>query len=92
MQVRASHILVKDRALADRIYSELRQGADFGQLARRYSTCPSRSKGGDLGFFSEGQMVPEFEREAFRMSTGSVSRPVHTRFGWHIIKKTGVKD
>ena len=75
MQVRASHILVKDRALADRIYSELRQGADFGQLARRYSTCPSRSKGGDLGFFSEGQMVPEFEREAFRMSTGSVSRP-----------------
>lgn len=92
MQVRASHILVKDRALADRIYSELRHGADFGQLARRYSTCPSRSKGGDLGFFSEGQMVPEFEREAFRMSTGSVSRPVHTRFGWHIIKKTGVKD
>ena len=92
MQVRASHILVKDRALADRIYSELRQGADFGQLARRYSTCPSRSKGGDLGFFSEGQMVPEFEREAFRMSTGSVSRPVHTRFGWHIITKTGVKD
>lgn len=92
MQVRASHILVKDRALADRIYSELRQGADFGQLARRYSTCPSRSKGGDLGFFSEGQMVPEFEREAFRMSTGSFSRPVHTRFGWHIIKKTGVKD
>lgn len=92
MQVRASHILVKDRALADRIYRELRQGADFGQLARRYSTCPSRSKGGDLGFFSEGQMVPEFEREAFRMSTGSVSRPVHTRFGWHIIKKTGVKD
>lgn len=92
MQVRASHILVKDRVLADRIYSELRQGADFGQLARRYSTCPSRSKGGDLGFFSEGQMVPEFEREAFRMSTGSVSRPVHTRFGWHIIKKTGVKD
>ena len=78
--------------MADRIYSELRQGADFGQLARRYSTCPSRSKGGDLGFFSEGQMVPEFEREAFRMSTGSVSRPVHTRFGWHIIKKTGVKD
>ena len=91
MQVRASHILVKDRALADRIYSELRQGSDFGQLARRYSTCPSRSKGGDLGFFSEGQMVPEFEREAFRMSTGSVSRPVHTRFGWHIIKKTGTR-
>lgn len=92
MQVRASHILVKDRALADRIYAELRQGANFAELARRYSTCPSRSKGGDLGFFSSGQMVKEFEDAAFRLSPGSISRPVHTKFGWHIIKRTGTKN
>ena len=54
MQVRASHILVKDKALADRIYAELKSGASFSALAHRYSTCPSRSKGGDLGFFGEG--------------------------------------
>ena len=92
MHVRASHILVRDKALADRIYDELKKGASFSEMARRYSTCPSKSKGGDLGFFSEGQMVREFEREAFRMSSGSISRPVHTQFGWHIIKKTGVKQ
>ena len=85
MQVRCSHILVKDKALADRIYDELRHGARFDELARRYSTCPSKSKGGDLGFFGEGQMVKEFEREAFRLSYGAISRPVHTQFGWHII-------
>ncbi len=91
MQVRASHILVKDKALADRIYEELKKGASFADMARRYSTCPSRSKGGDLGFFGEGQMVREFEREAFRLSYGAISRPVHTKFGWHIIKKTGTR-
>lgn len=91
MQVRCSHILVKDKALADRIYDELRHGTRFDELARRYSTCPSKSKGGDLGFFGEGQMVKEFEREAFRLSYGAISRPVHTQFGWHIIKKTGTK-
>ena len=74
MQVRCSHILVKDKALADRIYDELRHGARFDELARRYSTCPSKSKGGDLGFFGEGQMVKEFEREAFRLSYGAISR------------------
>lgn len=91
MQVRASHILVRDKALADRIYEELKKGASFADLARRYSTCPSRSKGGDLGFFGEGQMVREFEKEAFRLPYGSISRPVHTKFGWHIIRKTGTK-
>lgn len=91
MQVRASHILVKDRALAERLYAELKKGANFAELARRYSTCPSKSKGGDLGFFGEGQMVKEFEKEAFRLSPGSISRPVHTQFGWHIIKRTGTR-
>ncbi len=91
MEVRASHILVKDKSLADKIYSELKAGADFAAMARKYSTCGSRSKGGDLGFFGEGKMVKEFEREAFRLSPGSISRPVRTSFGWHIIKRTGTK-
>ena len=51
MEMRASHILVKDRALAERIYEEVKKGGDFAALARKYSTCPSKSKGGDLGWF-----------------------------------------
>lgn len=92
MQWRASHILVKDRAQADMIYKKLKQGANFGQLARMYSTCPSKSKGGDLGWFAPGQMVGEFERAVQKMGYGSLSRPVRTKFGYHIIKKTGVKE
>lgn len=92
MEWKASHILVKDKSLADRIYKEVKEGADFASLARRYSTCPSKSKGGDLGWFGPGQMVREFEGAVQRMGYGSVSQPVRTQFGWHIIKKTGVRD
>lgn len=92
MQMRASHILVKDKALADRIYTEIKEGGNFATLARRYSTCPSKEKGGDLGWFGPGTMVKEFEEATRRLGYGSVSRPVRTQFGWHIIKKTGVKE
>ncbi len=92
MQMRASHILVKDKALADRIYMEVKEGKNFGELARRFSTCPSKSKGGDLGWFGPGQMVKEFEVATLKLGYGQISRPVRTQFGWHIIKKTGVKD
>jgi len=90
--MRASHILVKEKGLADRIYAEIKGGARFDELARRYSTCPSKGKGGDLGWFGPGQMVKEFEEATKRLSYGSVSKPIRTQFGWHIIKKTGVKD
>ncbi|NLZ68271.1 MAG: peptidylprolyl isomerase [Spirochaetales bacterium] len=92
MEYRASHILVKDRALAERIYTEAKSGKNFAELARRYSTCPSKSKGGDLGWFGPGQMVKEFENAVAKMSYGSISSPVRTQFGFHIIKKTGVKE
>ena len=91
MEMRASHILVKDKSLADKIYLELKNGASFQALAKKYSTCPSKEKGGDLGFFKEGQMVKEFKEATKKLGYGSISRPVRTQFGYHIIKKTGTR-
>ncbi len=92
MEWRASHILVKDRETAERLYERLKKGENFSSLAHQYSTCPSKEKGGDLGWFGEGKMVKDFELAVRRMGTGSISRPVRTQFGYHIIKKTGVRD
>ena len=92
MEYRASHILVKDKNLATEIAKKAQSGSNFGQLARRYSTCPSKSKGGDLGWFKPGQMVAPFENAVKKMSNGRISDPVRTQFGYHIIKKTGMKD
>lgn len=89
MEFRASHILVKERSLAEQLLKKIKGGANFAALARDWSTCPSKSKGGDLGWFKEGQMVPAFEREVKRMGVGSISKVVSTQFGFHIIKKTG---
>ncbi len=91
MEFRASHILVKDQATAEKLYERVKKGESFESLARQYSTCPSKSKGGDLGWFSEGQMVAPFENAVRRMSTGSISKPVRTQFGYHIIRKTGAR-
>ena len=91
MEFRASHILVKDQATALRLYERVRKRESFESLARQYSTCPSKAKGGDLGWFSEGQMVRPFEDAVRKMGTGTVSKPVRTQFGFHIIKKTGVR-
>jgi peptidyl-prolyl cis-trans isomerase C len=92
MEYRASHILVKDRGLAQELLKKIKNGADFAAIARDFSTCPSKSKGGDLGWFGEGKMVPAFEAAVKRLSTGRVSDVVQTQFGFHIIKKTGSKD
>ncbi len=91
MEWRASHILVKDQTLARELVKRAKQGADFAALAREYSTCPSKSKGGDLGWFGAGKMVPEFERACSTMGIGSVSEVVNTQFGSHVIKLTGRK-
>lgn len=88
-KIRASHILVEKHSQALRVLEELKNGADFKDLARKYSQCPSKKRGGDLGFFGQGQMVKEFERAAFALKVGEVSQPVKTQFGYHIIKRTG---
>lgn len=89
MEWRASHILVKERALADELKKRLARGASFAELAKEHSTCPSGGKGGDLGWFGPGKMVKPFEDAVRKLSHGSVSQPVRTQFGWHLIKKTG---
>lgn len=90
-QVRASHILVKNRTDAVQIKKAIDNGADFGEMAKKYSICPSGANGGDLGYFRRGQMVQQFEDEAFELPVGKVSSPVGTEFGWHLIKVTDKK-
>lgn len=102
-QVKASHILIKVDAKADKqqqaaakkkiedIQQQIKQGGDFGALAKKYSEGPSGARGGDLGFFSRGQMVKPFEDAAFALKPGQVSHVVKTRFGYHLIKVTGKK-
>ncbi|MGI9366491.1 MAG: peptidylprolyl isomerase [Rhizobiaceae bacterium] len=86
-QINARHILVKTQEEAEAIIKELEGGADFAELAKTKSTGPSGPKGGDLGTFGKGQMVPEFETAAFALDKGAFSKePVKTQFGFHIIK------
>jgi peptidyl-prolyl cis-trans isomerase C len=87
--VEASHILVDTLEEADRIRKEIAEGLDFAEAAKKYSSCPSKAQGGSLGSFGRGQMVPEFEEAAFSIAEGTVSEPVQTQFGYHLILKTG---
>lgn len=89
-KVRASHILVDKHSQAQALISKIAEGEDFKKVAQSHSSCPSKKKGGDLGWFTKGQMVPEFEKAAFRMNVGAMTmEPVKTKFGYHIIKRTG---
>lgn len=88
-QIRASHILVKDRSLAEDLYQQLQNGADFETLAQTHSTDTASSvNGGDLGFFGQDYMIDAFEQVAFRLGVGEISEPLETAFGFHIIKVT----
>ncbi len=98
--VRASHILINQFGSdannleeANKIYSQLKSGASFSKLAKEYSKDPgSAVRGGDLGWFGKGQMVPEFEKAAFSGNIGVVQKPIKTNYGYHIIKVTGKID
>ncbi len=95
-QVRARHILVPDPKTAATVEAKLKAGGDFAALAKQYSTDPStKDKGGELGFFGKGQMVPAFQDAAFSLPVGQISQPVKSPFGYHIIqveeKKPAIK-
>jgi len=82
----AQHILVADEETANEVLSRLDDGDDFGELAAEYSTDPSAEDEGNLGYFSAGAMVPEFEDAAYNLEVGEISEPVQSEFGFHIIK------
>jgi peptidyl-prolyl cis-trans isomerase C len=85
-EVRARHILVESEDQAKAIQADLKKGADFAELAKQKSKDPAAADGGDLGYFTKDQMVPEFADAAFKLDKGQISDPVKTAFGWHIIK------
>src|ERR1700742_3665173 len=91
-EVHARHILVETEDEAKEIEAELKKGADFAELAKKKSKDPGASDGGDLGFFTKDQMVPEFSAVAFSLEPGKISDPVKTQFGWHIIKVEEKRD
>lgn len=91
-EVHARHILVPTEDEAKAIKAELDKGADFAKLAKEKSKDPGAADGGDLGFFTKEQMVPEFSAVAFALAPGKVSDPVKSQFGWHVIKVEEVRD
>jgi peptidyl-prolyl cis-trans isomerase C len=90
MEVRASHILVKSKEKAEEIMDKVNNGASFAKMAQEHSDCPSGKKGGDLGFFGRGRMVPAFETFCFSHQKGDTGL-VKTRFGWHVVRVTDVR-
>ena len=88
-QIRASHILVKTEKEANDVMAKIKAGGNFDELAKKYSIDSSASKGGDLGWFGKGTMVPGFEKAAMALKEGQVSPIVKSDFGFHIIKLTG---
>ena len=95
-EISASHILCSTESIDEKnalktiteLQTEIEGGADFSELAQKHSDCPSSSRGGDLGSFSRGQMVEEFDKVAFNLEIGEVSDLVKTEFGFHIIYRT----
>jgi len=84
----ASHVLVKTEEECLNIKKQIEEGSDFAQMAREHSQCPSGQQGGELGEFSPGQMVKEFDEVVFSEEVGEVHGPVKTQFGYHLIKIT----
>lgn len=93
VEIEAQHILVEDEETAEEVKKKLDEGEDFAKLAEEYSTDEGTAEnGGDVGYFSVGEMVPEFEDEAYSMDVDTISDPVQSDFGFHIIKVTDKRD
>jgi peptidyl-prolyl cis-trans isomerase C len=84
----ARHILVNDEAICEQLKQQITDGADFADLAKEHSSCPSGKQGGGLGEFGPGQMVPEFDRVVFNEAVNVVHGPVQTQFGYHLLEVT----
>ena len=91
-QATARHILVESEEKCQSLKEEIEGGADFADVARQHSTCPSSSRGGDLGRFGRGVMVPEFDEVVFSANVGEVQGPVKTQFGYHLLEVTSRDD
>ena len=91
-QVSAAHILVDSEKKAKEVREMIYGGEKFSDMAKKYSQCPSKRNGGDLGWFSRGDMVPSFESAAFSGEKGAVVGPIKTDFGWHLIYIKDVKE
>ena len=88
----ARHILVDNEAFCEELKTKIVDGADFGDVAREHSTCPSGRRGGDLGSFGPGQMVKEFDAVVFSAALNEVQGPVQTQFGYHLLEVTSRTD
>jgi peptidyl-prolyl cis-trans isomerase C len=84
----ARHILVSTKETCEKLKAEIAAGADFAEVAKKHSTCPSGRDGGDLGEFTPGQMVPEFDTVVFKEEVGKVHGPIKTQFGYHLVEIT----
>jgi peptidyl-prolyl cis-trans isomerase C len=91
-QATARHILVSSEEKANELKAAIAGGADFGQVAKDNSSCPSKRDGGNLGTFGRGQMVREFDEVVFSAPVGEVQGPVKTQFGYHLLEVTARKD
>ena len=87
-QATARHILVKSKEACEDLKTKIEGGADFGDMAKEHSDCPSGKDGGGLGSFGPGQMVPEFDTVVFNEDVGAVHGPIKTSFGYHLIEIT----
>lgn len=88
----ARHILVDSEEQCLQLKNEIEAGADFADIAKKHSSCPSGANGGDLGSFGPGQMVPEFDKVVFSADVNTVQGPVQTQFGYHLLEVTSRTD
>jgi len=91
-QAEARHILVDSEELCEELKTQIAGGADFGDVAKEHSSCPSSANGGALGSFGPGQMVPEFDQVVFSAPVNEVQGPVKTQFGYHLLEVTSRTD